>query len=281
MQTKPLVCRLLIVYMTLAALLGTAVPAAVGINTNTVIAPGVGQFVYRWQLRYLQAMSSPGPADLDLDLLVNPNVMVYGASEDLSLFGVVPMVLREGTMRPPTPPGAFTELDEQGFGDMRFFAKYRLCYRDEPGETTRLSLLGGVEVPSYDEPFTSDSWDPFLGWVFTYQSLEWGVDLDLIWKVNTGERFARHDAMFYDAAYTYVLLTGQNLDESYWQVNSVLELNGTYTTDGSQLTFISPGIQLALERMIVEPSLQLPVIRDLKTEVEPDFTLVVGTRITW
>ena len=274
--------RLLVIHVTLAALLWPALSAgAGGINTNTAIAPGVGQFVYRWQIRFLQAMSNPGPADLDLNLLVNPNVLVYGASEELSLFGVVPAVLREGTLRPPTPPGAFIELDEQGFGDMRFFAKYRLCYRDEPGETTRLSLLGGVEVPSFDEPFTSDSWDPFFGWVFTYQSLEWGVDLDLVWKFNTGEGFARHDAMSYDAAYTYVLLTGQNLDESYWQVGSVLELNGTYTTDGSHLTFISPGIQLALERMIVEASLQLPVIRDLKSEVEPDFTLVVGTRITW
>lgn len=87
--------------------------------------------------------------------------------------------------------------------------------------------------------------------------------------------------MRYDAAYTYVLLTGQTLDEKFWQLNSIFEVNGSYLTDGSHLVFLAPGFQLALERMIVEASLQLPVIRSLKQIVEPDYTLVIGTRITW
>jgi len=33
--------------------------------------------------------------------------------------------------------------------------------------------------------------------------------------------------------------------------------------------------------IVVEASLQLPVIRDLKSTVEPDFVFVIGTRITW
>ena len=70
-------------------------------------------------------------------------------------------------------------------------------------------------------------------------------------------------------------------DEKIWQLNSVFELNGSYFTDGSNLLYAAPGFQLALERMIVEASLQLPVIRDLKTTVEPDFIFVIGTRITW
>ena len=87
--------------------------------------------------------------------------------------------------------------------------------------------------------------------------------------------------MRYDMAYTYVLLTGQTLDEKIWQLNSVFELNGSYLTDGSHLVYAAPGFQLALVGMIVEASLQLPVIRDLKNAVEPDFLFAVGTRITW
>ncbi len=252
-----------------------------GINTNTAIAPGEGQYVYRTQLRFLQSHSSPGPADRDLNVLVSPQVMAYGVKEDLTVFGVVPLVKRDGTIRPPMSTGAFKELDDFGVGDMRFFAKYRFWEKDEPGETTRWSVFGGLEVPSYDKDFSSDSWDPFIGTVWTYQSLEWGFDWDVFWNFNTGDGVFRHDEMRYDAAYTYVLLTGQTLDEKFWQLSSIFELNGSYLTDGSHLLFAAPGFQLALPQIIVEASLQLPVIRDLKTTIEPDAVLVIGTRITW
>ncbi len=263
-------------------LLATRSPAlGVGINTNTAIAPGEGQTIYRTQLRFLEAHANPAPMELVLNQVVNPNVLVYGLKENLSLFGIVPVISRQGIVRPPSPPGAFSELDEFGVGDMRFFAKYRVWRIDEEGETERLSMLAGLEVPSYDDPFTSDSWDPFFGTVFTYQGKEWGVDLDLIWQFNTGKGTFKYDEMAYDFAYTYKLLTGRNLDESFWQLNSIFEFNGTYVADGSHLLFASPGVQLALERMIVEASLQLPIIADLKNRVEPDFIFVVGTRITW
>jgi len=183
------------------------------------------------------------------------------------------------TARPAA--GGFSDLDAQGIADMRFFGKYRFWEQDSPGETYRWSVFGGIEVPTYDKDFSSDSWDPFMGTVWTYQSLEWGVDLDWFWNFNTGEGVFRHDEMRYDFAYTYVLLTGQTLDEKFWQLNSVFELNGSYFTDGSHLLYAAPGFQLALERMIVEASLQLPVIRDLKSTVEPDFLFAIGTRITW
>ena len=252
-----------------------------GINTNTAIAPGEGQTVYRTQLRYLQSHSTPGSTDRDINVLVNPHVLAYGVRENLTVFGVIPLVKRDGTVRPSTPAGSFTELDDFGVADLRFFAKYRLCENDRPGETTRWSIFGGLEVPTFDKDFSSNSWDPFMGTVWTYQSLEWGLDFDWFWNFNTGDGVFRYDEMRYDAAYTYVLLTGKTLDEKVWQLNSVLELNGSYFTDGSHLVFAAPGFQLALEHMIVEASLQLPVIRDLKSGLEPDFLFAVGTRITW
>ncbi len=252
-----------------------------GINTNTAIAPGEGQFVYRTQLRFMESHSNPRPAKVDLNMLVNPHLLAYGVRENLTLIGFVPIVVREGTARPPSSPGAFGSLAEQGVGDLRFLGKYRFWRKDLPGETYRWSAIGGLEVPTYDNPFSSDSWDPFLGTVWTYQSLEWGLDLDAVWQFNTGDGKFRHDALSYNMAYTYVLLAGQDLDDKFWRLGSVFELNSLYVADGSHLLYASPGIQLALERMIVEASLQLPIVRDLKKAAEPDFTFVVGTRITW
>ena len=236
---------------------GRRINGNTGINTNTAIAPGEGQYVYRTQLRFLESHSSPGVVDIDVNVLVNPHVLAYGVRENFTLFGVVPLIIREGTSRPPA--GGFSNLDDQAVADMRFFGKYRFYEMDQPGETTRWSVFGGVEVPTYDKVFSSNSFDPFIGTVWTYQSLDWGLDLDWFWNFNTGKA----------------------LDEKIWQLNSVFEFNGSYFTDGSNLLYAAPGFQLALESMIVEVSLQLPIIRDLKSTVEPDFVIVIGTRITW
>ncbi len=252
-----------------------------GINTNTAIAPGEGQTIYRTQLRFRQLHSSPGAVDREINVLVNPQVLAYGVRENLTVFANIPLVKRDGTVRPPSPPGVFVELNDVGVADMRFFAKYRFYESDEPGETTRWSVFGGLEVPTFDKNFSSESWDPFLGTVWTHQSLEWGFDLDWFWNFNTGDNFFRYDQMRYDTAYTYVLLTGQNLDDKFWQLNSIFELNGSYVTDGSHLLFAAPGFQLALQSMIIEASLQLPIVRELRNAVEPDYTFVIGTRITW
>ena len=232
-------------------------------------------------MRFLKSNGSPGAAKRDVNVLANPHVLAYGAKQNLTLFGVVPLVKRDGTVRPPGSSGTFRELDDFGVGDLRFFAKYRFFEEDEEGETTRWSVFGGIETPSYDKNFSSDSWDPFLRTVWTYQSTTWGLDLDWFWNFNTGNGIFRNDEMRYDLAYTYVLLIGQTVDEKFWQLNSIFEFNGSYFTDGSHLVYAAPGFQLALPRMIVEASLQLPVVRDLKRGLEPDFTFVIGSRVTW
>lgn len=270
---------LVIVHIALVVVLfSSSVAHGSGIHATSAMTPGAGQFIYRWKFSYLQSMSSPGLADRDLTLLRVPQIFVYGYTEDLALFGVVPLVIREGTVR---PPGAFTQLDAVGIGDIRLFAKKRLWYRDKPGQTTRLGLVTGLEIPTFIEPFSSKSLDAFIGPVFSHRTLEWGVDLDLIWQFNNGKGFFRHDLLNYDAAYTKVLMTGQNLDESYWQINGVLELNGSYLTDRSHLIFASPGFQIALESLIVETSLQFPIVRNLNGRVEPDFVFMVGARLVW
>lgn len=120
-------------------------------------------------------------------------------------------------------------------------------------------------------------------WIGRWGALrrEWRLDLDWFWNFNTGSGAFRHDEMRYDAACSCVLLTGRTLDEKIWQLNSIFEINGSYFTDSSHVVFAAPGFQLALQGLIVEASLQLPVIRDVRNGIEPDSVLVLGTRITW
>ena len=153
--------RLVILHLALIVVLfSSRVAHGGGINANSAMTPGAGQFIYRWKFKYLQSMSSPGLADRDLTLLTAPQIFVYGYREDLALFGVVPLVIRDGTVR---PPGTFMELDAVGIGDIKLFAKKRLWYRDKPGQTTRLGMVAGLEIPTFIEPFSSDSLDAFVG----------------------------------------------------------------------------------------------------------------------
>ena len=65
------------------------------------------------------------------------------------------------------------------------------------------------------------------------------------------------------------------------RISKPFSIGATEVTDGSYLVYAAPGLQAALQRMIVEASVQLPVVRDLKRGLEPDFTFVVGSRTTW
>jgi len=60
-----------------------------------------------------------------------------------------------------------------------------------------------------------------------------------------------------------------------------MELNGkTIDNSGGSLLFLSPGIQFATKRYILEASIQLPVIQDLNgNQVETDFVFTAGFRI--
>ncbi|MFQ5463255.1 MAG: hypothetical protein ACE5E5_11595 [Phycisphaerae bacterium] len=69
---------------------------------------------------------------------------------------------------------------------------------------------------------------------------------------------------------------------SDYELDVVAELNGRYTTDGSQEVFLSPGLQLIAMRWAVETSIQLPALQELAGDgPEADYRLVVSIRYQW
>ena len=48
------------------------------------------------------------------------------------------------------------------------------------------------------------------------------------------------------------------------------------------LVFLAPGLQFAMDRWVIEASLQLPVVQELSDgRPEDDFRLILGLRFQW
>lgn len=255
-------------------------PAAVWagpINTDVALTPPKGGSIFRLQYIYNEADGSGDVQHVNASTV--KGTYVYGLKENLALFLTVPYAHRETDVVKPQL-GRF-ERSDSGVADLTFLAKYRFWQDDRrPGETLRWAALGGLNIRSGDSDFSSDSYDPIVGTVFTWQRDRGSLDADLIYQFNTGGGESRHDALRYDVSYSYRLTPARFEPGNAWELDAIAELNGRYMTDGADEVFLSPGLQFITQQWILETSIQLPVIQNLDGP-ETDYGLVVGFRFQW
>lgn len=280
----------------LAALVGSALlPALVlpppargqGINTNVALAVAEGEGIWRSQLRWTRATDDPSPRDREADLLVAPQILAYGVTPKLTGFALLPILAHR-----EIEADGRTVVQDEAIGDLTLLARYTFHHDDyAPLSTRRAALLGGVELPSGADRFGTPSFDPILGLVGTWAANRHELDADLLFTATT----ERHDVetgdvLRYDLAYRYRLWP-ERFRGRLVQWNGLLELNGRWESvteeegrtqgdTGGSVLFLSPGVQLITSRFVVEASLQIPVLQDLRgPQLEKDFVGVLGVRI--
>lgn len=279
----------------------TAPPAAAQITTNTALPVTQGQGVFRAQSKVIRA-TGDGPTNRELTVFGFPLVGVYGVNPRWAVFGVVPIL--DKNLDVTTPQGR-VERGPRGLGDVRLFARYTAWTRNRAGQTQRLAPLAGIEMPTGSDDETdelgrlpqplqlgSGSWDPFAGFVFTWQTLQWQVDVSPVYQFNTEAndfRFgdeARLDAaskyrlwprelkggvpgFFYVNLETNLIWTGEN------EINGQDDLNSGGTT-----WLVAPGLQYITRRFVIEGAVQLPLVQNLGgTALENDFITTLSLRI--
>lgn len=245
------------------------------INSDVALQPSLGHLILRQQFRYTQANFDRGPADLDIRLITSSTTVVYGVRNNITLLLNVPTVLSRRTKNNKT---GGTDTDG-GFADLTALAKVRL-YRNDfgPTDTARIDLLGGLELPTGEDAFSSDSVDPIVGAVATVTFGRNYVSTDLLWKFNTAGGIQGNDLLRYDAAYIYRLWPAEYAVGQTTQLNGVLELNGFHWTGGDNELFLSPGLQYVARRWIVEATVQLPIWQNLRSRPEREFVLGLSVR---
>ena len=249
------------------------------INSDVAFTPRKGGSIFRLQYTYSEADGRAGIRQVNASSL--RGTYVYGLKEDLALFFTVPYVNR--LVDRLVPKLGRIEAAHDGVADLTFLAKYRFWQNDtRPRETFRAAVLGGLNIRSGDSDFSSDSYDPIFGAVFTWRRDRNLFDADLIYQFNTGGGEFRHDALRYDLAYSYQLAPAVYDADYNYEWNAVAEINGRYTADGSHEVFLSPGLQFVTEQWALEASVQLPVIQELVGDgPETDYRLVFGVRFQW
>lgn len=256
-----------------------AVALAGPINSDVAFTPREGGTILRLQYTYSEADrrdAAPGVRSFGARA-----VLIHGATENLALILAAPFVHREIDVL--GPGGSSLEFRQDGLADVTLLAKYRFWQNDlGPMHTARWALLGGVNIRSGDSDVTSDSYDPILGTVFSWRRHRNTFDADLLYQFNTGGGRAGHDALRYDLAYSYRLLPETFRTSNPYSLNVVAELNGRYLTDGSHEIFLAPGLQFAMQRWVLEASLQLPVVQELSDHMpQDDYRIIVGLRFQW
>jgi len=259
----------------IAMLANTLTPAhGAGLNTDVALTPPSGGTIVRAQWQYSELSGDRTPLGRTVKLSIQPITVVHGLSEKLAILGTVPIMRREVDF------ASGQTTNDTGIGDIPLLAKYRFYQDDEFGRTTRWAVIGGVEIPSYDELFSSESFDPIIGTVWTHQRLDWWVDWDMLYKFNTAGGPDGDDELRFDTAYSHRLWSGQTPDQGPWGLYAVAELNSKYVADGSTQVFLSPGLQLITSNVILEAGVQLPVHQDLKApRLETDATIVISVRV--
>lgn len=244
-----------------------AVRGQVAINFDSAMQPGKGSTIVRQQLRYFEAERRTPSMNLDITQWMSVTSIIHGLEADTTL------ILNFNHKFRKTHNNLTGVSDrDNGFGDVRVMGKYNLWKDDTgPSDTTRFSLLGGLEIRSGDSNFSSDSYDPLLGLVLTKAEGRFGYNAAALWKFNTAGGAA--DEFKYDAAITYRLHPEQYGTGRSEALYGVLELNGMSETNGDNELFISPGLQFITGNWAIEASIQLPVWQELDQRPEKDFII--------
>lgn len=269
--------RVPIAFATAAAIAAQATAVGGPINTDVALTPPEDGNIFRLQYIYREA-----PREGDV-LHTNGSTVrgtwVYGLRADTALFLSLPYENRQVDRFDPQ----FGRIEDahDGLGDITLLAKHRFWQDDRrPGETLRWAAIGGLNLRSGDSDFSSDSYDPIIGTVFTWQRDRGWFDADMLYQFNTGGGGFRHDAVRYDLSYAYRLWPESFDIDRPVELAAVAELNGLYVTDGSHEIFLSPGLQFTTERWIAELSVQLPVVQEVEGP-ETRYRLVFGVRFQW
>lgn len=265
---------------------------AVPINSDVALTPFKGQTIIRNQTKYIRKTNDPTAQDRKIEIWMFPQTFVYGITEKFAASLTIPYLNKKQKSKSAT-------LSDSGVGDITIMSKYRIWSKDLPGEAQRFSLVGGLELPTGDDKaqlkLGSGSIDPVLGILFTIQSLSQEFDIVLTYQFNTeAKNFEFGDILKYNLAYQKRIWPKILPERSvYSQFNLVLELNGEYAQkdkslgsvikdSGGNILFISPGIQWAAKRWVLETSVQLPIIQDLNgSQLETDYTVVTSLRLTF
>jgi hypothetical protein len=234
------------------------------INAPGAMQPSTGTGVFHEMLLYRNRGADPTLGELGADEYIALSQIAYGLTRNISVQLDIPIVYTDRELT----------LGDDGdltIADMTLLVKWRL-FQDDPAptETTRFSVVGGLQIPgdsTYRMDASHDAWDPIIGGVFSTVRGRHGVNASVLYEFYTGGDQGMGDAFSdsvrYDASYLFRIDPVEYTAESTGALYAVAELNGFYDTNGDNELFLSPGIMYESRTYTLDASVMIPVHQDL------------------
>jgi len=269
---------------------------------NTALPVARGDFVFREQFMLVKSSDDPSSADRDVTAWAVVSALGYGVNSDFALFGVLPYVNKQLKV---TAGGMRFTRQAAGVGDLKLFGRYTIFKNNAPGKSLRIAPFAGIKIPTGEHHARdalgrlpagvqpgSGSWDAFGGVVTTYQTLNYQIDTQASYQVNTaasGFEFgdvARLDASLQYRLWPRVLSGGvpgflYGLIEANFSHQNKNRSGGVRDPNsGGTTLLLSPGLQYVTKRWILETTVQVPLVQNLNgSALKNDYVLRAGLRI--
>ncbi len=280
---KKLLMTILVVAATNAVIPKNA--AASGISVDAGLTPPEDRWIIRTQFRYMSRKDDPTAMNRKMDTYAFPLVVAYGYRPDLTL------MVRQRLMHRKMSMGGSVSRDT-GFDDLFVLGKYKLFRRNTREYTFGIASTLGMEFPTGDDDFGSETWDLKPGLFTSWRSGPWASDLSIAYKWNGFADRGKDginpgNELSVDLALAHQFSIGDKADTS---LTPVLEFNYTHllpdrlsghdaSNTGQSLFFISPGLKFTKQSFILEALLQFPVWQDQEgLQLKQGTRLIIGMR---
>ncbi|MHC4541099.1 MAG: transporter [Planctomycetota bacterium] len=259
---------------------------AAGISVDAGLTPAEDRWIFRTQFRYMSRESDPTGMDREMEMYAVPIVLAYGYRPDLTL-----MVRQRLQHRNMSMAGNISR--DSGLDDLFILGKYRLYRRNTREYTFGIAPTIGLELPTGDDDFTSDTWDVQPGLFTSWRRGPWASDFNISYKWNgfsddDDAGIDPGDELSIDLAVARQFSIAGRADTS---VTPVLELSYKHLSSdrrsgddlantGESLFFLSPGVKYTKSSLILEALLQVPTWQDQKgVQLEQGVRLIIGARV--
>ena len=260
--------------------------SAGGISVDAGLTPPEDRWIIRTQFRSMSRKDDPTPMNRKMDTYVIPVVVAYGFRPDLTF-----MIRQRIKHRKMMMNGSVSR--DTGFGDLFVLGKYKLYRRNTREATFGIASTLGLDMPTGDDDFGSETWDLQPGLFTSWRSGPWASDFNIAYKWNGFADRGKDgldpgNELSVDMALAHQFSIGGRADMS---LSPVLEFNYEHTlpnrlsghdvsNTGESLSFVSPGIKFTKSSFILEALLQLPVWQDQEgSQLKQGTRLIVGTRV--
>lgn len=265
--------------------LASETASAAGISVDAGLTPAEDRWILRTQMRYMQLKNDPTLMDREMEMYAVPVVLAYGFRPDLTL-----MVKQVTKYRKMTMAGSVSR--DTGLDDLYILGKYRLYRRNTRQYTFGIAPTLGLELPTGDDDFTSDTWDLEPGLFVSWRSGPWASDFNVAYKWNGFADDGRAglnpgDELSIDLALAHQFSIGESSDTSitpvvefsYRHISPDDQSGHDVSNTGESFFFISPGAKFTKSSFILEALVQIPTLQNQEgLQLEQGTRLIVGAR---